>query len=128
MRQVGRNGSFTVQGIAGSYVVLLGIDMAAANTAGLLGFAIERVDKTEKERFWLQGQKTFAATDPGLPAGTPVSTLEHPVQGFLWQDFTAKPNHEYTYRVVAMRGKPKNLEQGEVVEVDVTTENGDTGT
>jgi phosphatidylserine/phosphatidylglycerophosphate/cardiolipin synthase-like enzyme len=128
MRQVTRNGSFTVQAIAGSYVVLLGIDMAEASTQGLLGFAIERIDKTEGEHYWLQGQKTFAETDPGLPAGTPVSTLQHPVQGFLWQDFTAKPGHEYTYRIVAMRGKPKGLEQGEVVEVDVKTEEVDTGT
>ena len=94
----------------------------------MLGFAIERVDKTDGERYWLEGLKTFAETDPGLPPGTPVSTLQHPVQGFLWQDFTAKPAHDYTYRVVAMRGKPKNLQQDEVVEVDVSTEKVDTGT
>jgi phosphatidylserine/phosphatidylglycerophosphate/cardiolipin synthase-like enzyme len=128
MRQIARNGSFTVQAISGSYVVLLGIDMAEAATQGLLGFAIERVDKTEGERYWLEGLKTFAETDPGRPPGTPVSTLQHPVQGFLWQDFTAKPKHDYTYRVVAMRGKPKGLTQGEVVEVDIQTEDVDTGT
>ena len=127
MRQVARNGSFTVQAIAGSYVVLLGIDIAEASTQGLLGFAIERVDKAAGTRRWLEGQKTFAETDPGLPAGTSVPTLQHPVQGFLWQDFTAQPGREYTYRVVAMRGEPKDLTQGEVVEVGVTTENEDTG-
>ncbi|HET7270625.1 MAG TPA: phospholipase D-like domain-containing protein, partial [Rubrobacter sp.] len=92
-----------------------------------LGFAIERFDHTEDERYWLRGFKTFEETDPGV-AGCPVSTLEHPVQSFLWGDFTAKPKHTYTYRIVAMRGRPKNLVQDEFVEVSIDTEDDAAGT
>jgi hypothetical protein len=102
--------------------------MPKAKSAGVLGFEIERIDHTENERYWLKGFKTFQETDPGSPPGSLVSTLEQPIQAFLWSDFTAKPDHDYTYRVVAMRGKPKNLEQGETVEVQISTENETTGT
>jgi hypothetical protein len=54
-----RNGSFSVHAIAGTYVVLLGIDADAAALPGLLGFAIEREDRTENERYFLTGYKTF---------------------------------------------------------------------
>jgi len=116
-----------VHAIAGTYVVLLGIDMTEEASQGVLGFAIERIDHTEDERYWLRGFKTFEETDPEVP-GCPVSTLEHPVQSFLWGDFTAKHKHSYTYRIVAMRGKPKNLVQGESVEVRIDTEDDTAGT
>ncbi|MBD2020458.1 hypothetical protein H6F43_09685, partial [Leptolyngbya sp. FACHB-36] len=128
MKAKATKGAVSVQAIAGSYVVLLGINLSDAKRNGVLGFAIERTDHTEDERFWLKGFKTFKETDPGLPPGSLVSTLEHPIQAFFWGDFTAKPNHEYTYRIVAMRGKPKRLEQGDSVEVRVRTEDEATGT
>ncbi|PSB25481.1 phospholipase D-like domain-containing protein [Stenomitos frigidus] len=128
MRKKETNGAIAVQAIAGSYVVLLGIDLAESNRVGVLGFAIERLDHTEDERYWLKGFRTFEETNPNLPPGSLVSTLEHPIQAFLWGDFTAKPAHDYTYRVVALRGKPKKLEQGETVEVSIATEDEATGT
>jgi phosphatidylserine/phosphatidylglycerophosphate/cardiolipin synthase-like enzyme len=118
----------SVHAIAGSNVVLLGIDFQPGAIAGLLGFAIARTDHTEDERYWLTGLKTFAATDPGLPPGSQVSTRDHPVQDFQWSDFTAKPNHSYTYRVVAMRGTPAQLEPAEEVEVQIATHDEDLGT
>lgn len=55
----------------------------------LLGYAIERteldVDGSEVERYWMRGIKRFKDKDKGLPPGTPVSTSEHPIQGFLWE-------------------------------------------
>ena len=60
--------------------------------------------------------------------GLLVSTLEHPFQSFLWGDYTAKTRHSYTYRVVAMRGKPKKLEPDEEVEVRIETEDDAAGT
>lgn len=123
MRQKQRSASgLAVHAVAGSHVVLLGIDLPDTEADGLLGFAIERDDPTEKERYWLQGLKTFAETGQGIPAGTPVSTREHPVQAFLWSDFTAKPGRSYTYRVVALKGKPKRLEEADEVSVTVRTE------
>jgi hypothetical protein len=121
MRKKEKFGPLSVHAIAGTYVVLLGIDMEEDASRGVLGFAIERIDHTEDERYWLKGLKTFQETDPGVP-GLLVSTLEHPFQSFLWGDYTAKTRHSYTYRVVAMRGKPKKLEQSEEVEVRVDTE------
>src|SRR3712207_3684941 len=121
MRKKEKSGPLSVYAIAGTYVVLLGIDMEEEASSGVLGFAIERTDHTEDERYWLRGLRTFEETDPAVP-GLLVSTLEHPFQSFLWGDYTAKSRHSYTYRVVAMRGKPKKLEQGEEVEVRIETE------
>src|SRR3712207_1269463 len=101
--------------------------MEEGASRGVLGFAIERTDHTEDERYWLRGLRTFKETDPGVP-GRLVSTLEHPFQSFLWGDYSAKTRHSYTYRVVAMRGKPKKLEPGEEVEVRLETEDDAAGT
>ena len=128
MREKAKNGYLSVNAIAGTYVVLLGIDVAAGSQTGLLGFALRRTDHTENEDYWLRGFKTFEATDPDPAPGTLVSTLEHPIQGFLWGDYTVKPNHSYTYTVVAMKGSPKTLVQDETVAVEISTENEDAGT
>jgi phosphatidylserine/phosphatidylglycerophosphate/cardiolipin synthase-like enzyme len=127
MKKKEKSGPLSVHAIAGTHVVLLGIDMEEEASRGVLGFAIERTDHTEDERYWLKGLKTFEETDPGVP-GLLVSTLEHPFQSFLWGDYTAKTRHSYTYHVVAMRGKPKKLEPGEEVEVRVETEDNAAGT
>ncbi len=121
MRAKAVNGPLSVHAIAGTHVVLLGIDMWEPASRGVLGFAIERTDHEKDERYWLKGLRTFRETGPGVP-GLLVSTLEHPFQAFLWGDYTAKTRHSYTYHVVAMRGKPKKLELGEEVEVRVETE------
>lgn len=127
MRIRNKVGSLSFQAIAGSYVVLLGMDVDPQAVPGLLGFAIERTDPTENEKYWLRGMRTFEETDPGLPKGSLVSLLEHPAQSFFWGDYTAKPGRPYTYRVVAMYGSPKNLEQRDSVPVQVTTEDEEHG-
>ncbi|HEY5787069.1 MAG TPA: phospholipase D-like domain-containing protein [Microlunatus sp.] len=120
--------SLTVHAIAGSYVVLLGLDLPKAKTRGLLGFAIQRWDPVEKERYWLRGMKVFQETSPGISPGSAVSLREHPLQSYLWGDYTAKPGRRYDYRVVALYGKPKNLEIRHDVTLTVTTEPVDAGT
>ncbi|HEY0617447.1 MAG TPA: phospholipase D-like domain-containing protein [Kribbella sp.] len=126
--RAGNAGGLRVHAIAGTYVVLLGLDIPKARTKGLLGFAIERWDPLEKERYWLRGMKVFQETSTGIPAGTSVSLRDHPVQSFLWGDYTAKPGRDYEYRVVGLYGKPKNLEIRQDVTVAVATESVDTGT
>jgi phosphatidylserine/phosphatidylglycerophosphate/cardiolipin synthase-like enzyme len=121
------NGPLSVHTISGTYVVLLGIDMEEEASRGVLGFAIERTDHTEDERYWLRGLRTFEHSDPGAP-GQFVSTLENPFQSFLWGDYTAKTRHSYSYRIVAMRGEPGDLQQGEEVEVQIETEDDAAGT
>lgn len=116
----------TVHAVTGTYVVMLGIDMAKADADGLLGFAIHRTDPKENEAYWLPGMRTFEASYPHPPAGALVSTRDHPVQDFLWSDFTAKAGRKYVYRVDPVYGKPKNLrhENGVTIEVETEKETG----
>ncbi|GIL18919.1 MAG: hypothetical protein DWB56_12370 [Candidatus Jettenia sp.] len=51
MRERNQQGSISVNAIAGTYVVLLGINMKEDACKGLLGFAIERTDRTEEEHY-----------------------------------------------------------------------------
>lgn len=122
MRVRRKRNKLTVRAISGTHVVTLAMDAEKSVTKKLLGFAIRRTDRTENEEYWIKGFKVFEETDPGLPPGSLVSTNEHPVQTFLWSDYTAKPKHDYTYEIVPVRGKPKNLELGKGVKVDVSTE------
>jgi hypothetical protein len=118
-----KSGALTVRAIAGSNVVLLAMDLPKAMANQLLGFAFERVDETEGTTAPLVGTKTFAETEPaGHRPGTPVSTFDHPVQAFLWGDYTAKPDHDYTYRVVALGGTPAALVPLAEAVVPVATE------
>ena len=112
----------SVRAISGTYVVLLGINLRESDCPGLRGFAIHRTDHTEGESYYLKGLKTFAETDPGFPPGASYSTRDHPIQGFGWSDYTAKPGHLYTYRVEALTGPPANLTVSKKVEVTVATE------
>lgn len=117
----------TVKAVAGTHVVLLGMNLSKQSARRLLGFAIQREDHTEDERYWMSGMKTFEATDPGMAHGGQASSRQHPFQSFQWSDYSAKPGHEYTYRVVALRGTPTSLQEGETVEVKITTESEDQG-
>ena len=116
-----------VQAIAGTYVVLLGLNMKREQCDGLLGFAVHRTDHTEQEAYWLEGMKTFEATDPGFVPGSKYPTNQHPIQGFTWSDFSAKPGHRYTYRIQALRGTPQSLKKFKEVAIDVQTESEETG-
>jgi phosphatidylserine/phosphatidylglycerophosphate/cardiolipin synthase-like enzyme len=116
---------------AGTYVVVLAWDTlngkAPART-DLLGYAIERTELdplgNEVERYWMRGIKRFKDKDKGLPPGTPVSSAEHPIQGFHWADYTAKAGTRYLFRIVPLHGKVKNpkLDDAAAVTLDVTLE------
>src|SRR5262249_9419335 len=122
MRFTKKANGVSVRAITGTYVVMLGMDVAKADAKGLLGFAIHRTDPKEDEAYWLTGMRTFEASYPNPPDGALVSTQEHHVQDFLWSDFTAKHGRNYTYRIVPVRGKPKNLTYDKGVSIDVQTE------
>jgi len=113
----------TVNAIAGSYVVVLGLNINDADRAGLRGFAIQREDMTEDETFWMKGMKTFQTVEPNPAAGEQFSSLVHPLQTFQWADYSAKPGNTYVYKVVAMTGNPSALQQRASASVTVTTEN-----
>ncbi|WP_341678470.1 phospholipase D-like domain-containing protein [Niveibacterium sp. SC-1] len=116
---------------AGTYVVVLAwdtVDGKPPARKNLLGYAIERTEfdtaGEEVERYWMRGIKRFKDKDKGLPAGTPVSTAEHPVQSFLWADYTAKAGTRYRFRIVPVFGKVKNpkLDEAAAVTLDVVAE------
>lgn len=53
----------SVHAIAGTHVVLLGMDLKPADVPGLLGFAIHRENHTEGEAYGLRNFLTFKRTD-----------------------------------------------------------------
>src|SRR6185436_2983279 len=124
MRKHKKDGNLTTQAVAGTNVVLLGWSMTKQASRNVLGFAVYREDHTEGEGYWLEGMKVFEETDPGTDK---ASLRSHPVQGFTWSDFTAKPGHEYTYRVVALKGEPTDLREADSIEIKIRTEQEDNG-
>lgn len=122
MRARNEGQGIAVRAIGGTHVVTLGLDADPTQLNGLLGFAIKRDDLTENESYWLRGAKTFQEVVPIQRPGVSYSLLEQPVQSFRWADYTAKPAHRYRYTIVPMRGKPKKLEQGTSVPIEIATE------
>lgn len=122
MRKRKTNGGLTVNAVAGSYVVILGLDVEESLRKGLLGFAIKRKDHNEQEAYWMSGTKVFQSVEPHPAAGAQFSSLKHPFQSFQWADYSAKPDYKYTYTVVAMYGSPDALDQRVSVDVQVETE------
>ncbi|UGY14061.1 phospholipase D-like domain-containing protein [Bradyrhizobium septentrionale] len=113
--------------VAGTYVVMLGFDLPQRSCNGLKGFSIHRVDHTEDEAKYLEGMKAFAETDPGFPAGATYSTKDQPIQSFQWSDYSAKPGHDYTYTIAALKGTPTDLKIFAETSVDITTESPEGG-
>ncbi|MEO8388777.1 phospholipase D-like domain-containing protein [Polaromonas sp.] len=122
MRKRISKGGLTVNAIAGSYVVVLGLNVSEVKRKGLRGFAIKRTDHTEGESYWMCGTKTFESVEPHPAPGGQYSSRFHPIQAFQWSDYSAKPGYSYTYTVVAMYGPVNALKEGVSTEVTVETE------
>jgi hypothetical protein len=122
VRRRRQHGGLSVNAVAGTHVVFLGLDLAAGKRAGCRGFGFKRFDHAEGDTIWLRGLKTFEKTEPHPAAGESFSTLRQPIQGFQWADYSAKPGTTYTYTVVALHGDPADLKQRSTVEVEITTE------
>ena len=99
MRKTVKRSGTTVNAIAGSFVVVLGLNVTNARRKGLLGFSIRRTDHAEEETYWMSGTKTFAGVEPHPAPGEQFSSLVHPFQSFQWADYSAKPDRDYTYEV-----------------------------
>lgn len=131
MRATAFGAELKASAYAGTYVVVLSwdtLDGQLPSQTDLLGYAIERAEiddeGNEIERYWIKGIKRFKERDKGLPPGTPVPTSEHPIQSFLWADYTAKQNTRYLFRIVPLIGlvkRPKLDFNSEVI-IDITTE------
>jgi hypothetical protein len=76
MRKQVRGNGLILQAVAGTYVVTLGWDIEQQLKAGLLGFAIQRVDHTENETHFMRGMKSFPNTRPSCrPAARLRATI-----------------------------------------------------
>ncbi len=131
MRATAKGTELRAAGYAGTYVVVLAWDTLNGKKparADLLGYAIERteLDRAGKpvERYWMRAIKRFKDKDKGLPPGTLVSTAEHPIQSFLWADYTAKAGTRYLFRIVPLYGTVKHptLDDAAAVTLDITAE------
>lgn len=118
-----KQAGFQVFAVTGVNTVSFGITATDAARKGLLGFAVERIDPKENEQYFMQGMKVFPSVLPNPDEDTRVSTWDHPIQSFVWDDFTAKENCSYTYRFHPLRGTPKNLDRSAApIDVEVMTE------
>lgn len=131
MRVTGTGTELKAAAYAGTYVVILAwdtLDGKAPQRDDLLGYAIERTELdlagNVVEHYWMRGIKRFKERDKGLPPGTPVSTAEHPIQSFVWADYTARSGTRYLYRIVPLCGTVKNakLDDNAAVVLDIIAE------
>lgn len=114
---------FQAFAVTGTNTVSFAVRASAAAKKGLLGFAVERSDPKENQRYFVQGFKVFRSIIPHPDETTQVSTFAHPVQSFVWDDFTAKSGREYEYFFHPLRGKPKNLDRtAKPIRIRVRTE------
>lgn len=121
MRTKNTDHDLEVYAVAGTHTAILSIDFKA-QPAGLLGFAIERKDLKTGYRTWLEGQKCFQSVIPDPVPGQKYPTHLHPIQSFLWKDFTLEPGRSYTFAITPVSGTPKSPTYGPATEVTVTAE------
>ena len=126
MRATASRNGFDVRAIGGSHTVLLAIDATEQARKGLLGFALKRTGAGRSS--WLRGLKVFEDVVPKPKPGRSYSTLEHPIQSFLWGYYGAEPGNSYEFIVRPVYGKPGALRYGDDIAITVETENEDEGT
>ena len=76
--------------VAGTHTAVLSFDFKT-KPQNLLGLAIERRDLTTGRIIWLEGQKCFQSIVPNPVKGQKYPTHLHPIQSFMWKDFTLVP-------------------------------------
>jgi phosphatidylserine/phosphatidylglycerophosphate/cardiolipin synthase-like enzyme len=113
---------YCIYAVSGVNTISFAIDFKNADTQKLLGFAVERDDPQEQERYYMYGFKVFKEVVPNPGEYMLVSTFDNPVQSFVWDDFTAKPDYQYTYFFYPVKGKPRNLTRERPIRITVKTE------
>ena len=122
MRKRKTSNGLSVNAIAGTAVVMLGIDQTDAARAGCLGFAIRRERHDTGELEWLHDMKSFEATEDDGGDGDGFRSNRHLFQSYQWADYAARPDTEYTFKVIPLYGDPVNLVEGPSVSVKIRTE------
>ncbi len=101
---------FQAFAVTGTNTISFAITATVAAKRGLLGFAVRRSEAGGPPRT-MPGFKVFRALVPKPDRTTRVSTWTHPVQSFVWDDFTAKPDEKYDYWFHPLRGSPHRLDR-----------------
>ncbi|MBX2811234.1 MAG: hypothetical protein KTR25_05470 [Myxococcales bacterium] len=104
----------------GTRAVLLAMDAEPKARIGLLGFAIGK-HNTRGSVVWLRGFKFFPSEDDDPEPGERRSTFQHPIQSFLWGDYSVYPARTYFYIVRAVYGQPGQLLHGPELTLSVQT-------
>ena len=92
-----KNG-YCIYAVAGTNTVSFAIDYKKADTKGLLGFSVKRTYPPGKTIYYMPGFKIFGkGSNEKIDPNIRVSTEDHPVQSFVWDDFTLKPDQAYTF-------------------------------
>ena len=78
-----KTNGYVVYAVSGVNTISFAIDPSGgANISGLLGFAVEREDLVENEKYFMTNFKVFKEIIPDPGPETAVTTFDHPVQSF----------------------------------------------
>lgn len=119
-------GEFQAFAVSGTNTISFAIQTSADARPGLLGFAVRRsdpVEEADQQPRRLDGFKVFRSILPEPGPDTRVTTWDHPIQSFVWDDFTGKPDRLYEYWFHPLYGTPTDLDRStEPVRIRVKTE------
>jgi phosphatidylserine/phosphatidylglycerophosphate/cardiolipin synthase-like enzyme len=114
---------YIIYAVSGTNTISFAIDFRKADTKGLLGFSVERLNKKTGAEKFIDGYKVFREIIKDPTPDTTVSTYDHPVQSFVWDDFTCYDNTEYVYNFYPFRGTPLKPERSKKpISVNISTE------
>jgi len=119
VRQTASANGISVKAYAGTSGVLLAMNITAERRAGLLGFALKRVDGRNGKREWLLGALPFPHMT--VAPGTPLRTNIAPIQKFRWSDYRVYPGTSYEYEVYPVYGTAERPELGDKVAIAIQT-------
>lgn len=97
--------------VSGTNTISFCIDFRAADTTGLLGFTMERILTATGEKKIADGYKVFEELISNPTPVIQVSTFDHPIQSFVWDDFTCRPGTEYQFLLYPLRGTPTDIDR-----------------
>lgn len=127
---VSPNGELKARIIAGTHTVLMALNYPENRLHGLRGFTFfRRLEGEPPPGRCLRSLKVFKSVVPNPKKkvngqAQVFTTDKHPVQSFLWGDYTATPGTKYEFTIVPVFGPPTALvpDQNGAVTVAVTTE------
>lgn len=113
MRKQKGNKDISVRAIAGTRVILFGLNIPEDQHKTLLGFNIEK--KKGQKYIQLHDGRTFKDKEDSL------------IQEFLWSDYSVFPGRQYEYKISAVHGTPDKMKEKKSVEVKINTEKNEDG-